>query len=215
MSRSTTRSRRSVFLPLALAAAALTAGLALLGGTPGTFAFLSDSTSQPAKTVTAGGLNLAITQSSEWVSTTGTTTAGSTASTVAVGTTGYVPGQRGQKLTFTLTNAATSATPATLASTLSSGTFWADLAAKNLLSITPTVVSGPCSVGALATTSSSVSIPVSSTGALRPGASCVVSFTVAIPTGSSSTDAATYLRGSMKASVAAFTMAGTLTQAAR
>lgn len=215
MSRTIARTRRSVLTPLAIAAATLAAGFALLGGTPGSFAFLSDTTSQPPKSVTAGGLNLAITQSSEWVSTSGTTSGAGAGSTVAVGTTGYVPGQRGQKLTFTLTNAATSATSATLASTLTSGTFWADLAAKNLLSITPTVVSGPCSVGALATTSSAISVPVSSTTALRPGASCVVSFTVAIPTGSSSTDAATYLRSSMKAGVAAFTMAGTLTQAAR
>lgn len=214
MSRSTARPRRGALTPLAIAAASLAAGLALLGGAPGTFAFLSDTTSQPVKTVTAGGLTLGITQSSEWVST-GTTSGAGTGSTIAVGTTGYVPGQRGQKLTFTLTNATTSATPATLASTLTSGAFWADLAAKNLLSITPTVVSGPCSVGSLTATSSAVSIPVSSTGTLRPGASCVVSFTVAIPAGSTSTDAASYLRASMKASVAPFTMAGTLTQAAR
>ncbi len=217
MSRSTTRPRRGVLASLAFAVAALAAGLALLGGAPGTFAFLTDTTSQPAKSVNAGGLTLGITQSAEWVSTasSGGTSGAGTASTVALGTTGYVPGQRGQKLTFALTNSATSATPATLASTLSSGAFWADLASKGLLTITPSVISGPCAVGSLSATASAVSVPVSSTSTLRPGASCVVAFTVAIPTGSASVDASSYLRSAMKTGVAAFTMAGTLTQAAR
>jgi alternate signal-mediated exported protein len=211
MSRSHARVRRSALTPLAAAATALAAGLVLLNGTPGSFAFLNDTTTQPPKSVTAGGLTLSITQSSEWVS----TSSGSTGSVIPAGSAGYVPGQRGQKLTFTLANASTSATPATLASTLSAGTFWADLAAKNLLSITPTVLSGPCSVGALTTTPEAISLPVSSTTALPPGGSCVLAFTVAIPTNSASTDAATYLRKSMKTTVGAFAMDGTLTQAGR
>jgi alternate signal-mediated exported protein len=211
MPRSHAQPRRSVLIPLAVAAAALTAGLVLLSGTPGSFAFLNDTTTQAPKSVTAGGLTLSITQSSEWVS----TSIGNAGSIVPGSSTGYVPGQRGQKFTFSLTNASTSATPATLASTLSAGTFWADLAAKNLLSITPTVLSGPCSVGALTTTAGVVSLPVSSTTALPPGGSCVLAFTVAIPTGSASTDAATYLRSSMKTTVGSFAMDGTLTQAGR
>jgi predicted ribosomally synthesized peptide with SipW-like signal peptide len=212
MSRPTRRPRRGALAPFAVAVTALAAGVALIGGAPGTFAFLSDTTTQPTKTVTSGGLELTIAQSSQWVSTTGT--GAGAGSIVAVGTTGYVPGQRGQKLTFTLTNAATSATPATLSSALTSGAFWADLSAKQLLTVTPSVVSGPCSVGSLSATATGISIPVTST-ALRPGASCTVSFTVGIPTGSATVDAASYLRSAMKTTVAPFTMAGTLTQAAR
>lgn len=210
MSRPATRPRRRVVARLSVAATALAAGVALLGATPGTFAFLSDTTTQPATTVTSGGLALTIAQSSQWVTTAGT----GAGSTVAVGTTGYVPGQRGQKLTFTLTNAATSATSATLSSTLTSGAFWADLSAKNLLTVTSSVDSGPCSVGSLSATATGISIPVTST-TLSPGTSCVVSFTVGIPAGSATVDAASYLRSSMKANVAPFTMSGTLTQAAR
>jgi len=201
----------AVLLPVGSAVVALVAAVALIGG-PATIAYLNATAEQPAQTISAGGLTMTVTKAEEWVS-----TGAAAGSTVVKSTAGLVPGIRGQKITFTIANAADSAVPGTLSGTVSAAktAAWSSLEGQGLIQTSAAAGAG-CQIGPLSDAGSGLSFPVSSTEPLAPGDSCTVAVTLSIPaTGSSGQDAATAVKETRLSALADFQLAATLTQAPR
>ncbi|SEB92205.1 hypothetical protein SAMN04489806_2132 [Paramicrobacterium humi] len=197
---------------LATAGFAVAAAIVLITG-PGTSAALSDATTQPEQRITAGGLTLDVTQSTSWPVVTGAA-AGSRGITTK-STTGIVPGVRAATVTFTITNASSSAVPAAVTGTVSAPKTAAWTAAESYTTVTGGGSKG-CAAGAMSTTGSAITLPVTSSQALAPGASCTVTVTTTLSRyNAAGSDAAIALQGSRLADLAAFTLSATLTQTPR
>ncbi|WP_183086483.1 SipW-dependent-type signal peptide-containing protein [Mycetocola zhadangensis] len=100
-------SRRTAFrlAPFAASAAAVLAGIVLLGS-PGTLAFWSDQTASPNQTIdSAAGLSLLAAE--PVVTSYAMNNANLVSSTVSSSTTGLIPGKLGQRITYTLTGGPT------------------------------------------------------------------------------------------------------------
>ncbi len=211
MAKHHTASPRNHKKPLIGAALALVAAAALIGG-PVTSASLNDTTSNTFSDALGGGLAVEV-LTSPWET---VAISGQPANLTPRGSGGIIPGVRGQKITFTARNSATSVTPAQLTGTITAlkdPTLQALEAAGLQYAI---VASVGCTADAVATVGDKVQATITSAAALAKGEACTFTMTLSIPcTGTSCESAAWNLKGIRLTSLPAFTVDATLTQMAR
>ena len=171
------------------AAAAAVLGVLLLGS-PGSFASLTSTASGTPVVITSGTISASVAGPTVGTVTTGTAPSGVVVNT---GSVGIIPGIQDQKLTYSVTNSSSSATPAAITSievvstSILNSSAWTDI--RPYLSITVAVNGGaPVALSPTAITATGIDGTVTSTTNLQPGATVPVVVEFSIPATSGSVD---------------------------
>ncbi|WP_187977277.1 hypothetical protein [Mycetocola sp. JXN-3] len=192
--------------------AALT-GVALLGG-PGTIAYLSDQASGPTATISAAsGISATATATLD------TVTTGTSRTIVAAPGTGIVPGVRAQRIRFVVTAAATNPVQTKISGTITATAtdLGVTMYGRGALKIGAEGSAG-CTVSGAQLSAGKITATLTQAPntTLKPGASCTIDVTVAVPaTADDGGDVARELRELKSSPLAAFKLDATLTQVPR